>query len=426
MAPFSLRVPGEARMRSLKDNATIGVLAIAVGVMAGNVCAAFLFGLSYVTEARLDDPRFIWACPLLGLAVGLLVKFVARGEDTSVNAVIASVHDPTRVSSVRAGATLFFASLLTHLGGGSAGREGVGVFLGGVSAAIVARVSRTGPELSRILMVAGLAAGFTGTFGTPLAGLVFALEVVSFGRVSYDALLAVTAAAVASLLTTRLWPIQHGVLPVGDIPLLDAASAGHALMAGVVFGAAGLLFLWLLRAFGELARRAVPWDWARPAVGGLIIVGVFALTNSQTYLGLGLGILEESFNTPLPWFTSFAKSLLTAVTLGFGLKGGEVTPLFIVGSTLGNALETFVSLPFPLLAAMGLVAVLSGVTSTPLAGVVLGMELFGSEAGIFCALACVGSYLMVGRRGLFPAQSVVDPLAAGEGRGVRDAGLRTL
>ena len=150
----------------------------------------------------------------------------------------------------------------------------------------------------------------------------------------------------------------------------------------------------------------MPWVWLRPAVGGAVIACVFAWTQSQTYLGLGLFTIEESFNSPLPWFMNFLKSILTAFTLGFGFKGGEVTPLFFIGSTLGNALEGVLALPYPLLAAMGLVGVLAGVTNTPLAGVLLGMELFGADAGIYCAIACVGSYLVVGHRGLYSAQRV--------------------
>jgi H+/Cl- antiporter ClcA len=415
-------------VKALSEHTKAALLSVAVGILAGNVCAAFLFGLSYVTEIRLARPEFLLASPLIGLAVGLLTHFAGRGDELSVNAVLEGLHEPSKVVSLRTGGVVFVASLLSHLAGASVGREGVGVLLGGVCASAVARVLRVSREATRILLLAGISAGFTGTFGTPLAGLVFALEVASFGRVSYDGLLAVTVAAVASLLTTHLWPIQHASFPVGDIPALGALSASHALFAGLLFGLAGLLFLWCLRASENFARRLLPWPWTRPAVAGAVIAGLFLLTRSQTFFGLGLSTLEESFNTPLPWWLSFLKSGLTAFSLGFGFKGGEVTPLFFVGSTLGNALDGILLLPYPLLAAMGLVSVLAGVTNTPLAGVLLGMELFGAEAGIYCAIACVGSYLIVGHRGLYSAQKVGAAKSAGlrPEEGERIGALRNL
>lgn len=400
-------------MNALSEHTKAALLSVAVGTLAGNVCAAFLFALSYVTELRLAQPEILYASPLLGLLVGLLTHFVGRGDSLSVDAVLEGVHEPRKAVLLRTGAVVFVASLLSHLAGASVGREGVGVLLGGVCASFVARALKVSQEATRILLLAGISAGFTGTFGTPLAGLVFALELASFGRVSYHGLLAVTVAAVASLLTTHLWPIQHASFPVGDIPALGALSASHALFAGVLFGLAGLLFLWCLRASEKIAKRWLPWPWIRPAVAGVVLAGLFVATQSQTFFGLGLPTIEESFNTPLPWWASFFKSGLTAFSLGFGFKGGEVTPLFFVGSTLGNALDGILLLPYPLLAAMGLVSVLSGVTNTPLAGVLLGMELFGADAGIYCAIACVGSYLIVGHRGLYSAQKVGVAKASG-------------
>jgi H+/Cl- antiporter ClcA len=276
--------------------------------------------------------------------------------------------------------------------------------MGGALADQVAKACRLRPEDRRVLLMTGMSAGFAAVFGTPLAGAVFGLEVLAIGRLRYDALFPCVMAAIVADRVCLAWGVHHTVYAVGTVPPVTAASVLAVLLAGVVFGLAGLLFARATHRFGALMKRWVGYPPLRPFVGGLMVAGSVYLLHTQAYVGLGIPTIVAAFEHPLPWWDSVGKFAYTVVSLGSGFKGGEVTPLFFIGATLGNSLAPWLHLPFAMLAGLGFVAVFAGAANTPLATTIMAIELFGPAVAPFAAMACVASYLFSGHAGIYHAQ----------------------
>jgi H+/Cl- antiporter ClcA len=249
-------------------------------------------------------------------------------------------------------------------------------------------------------------------FGTPLAGAVFGLEVFLIGRLRYDALAPSFMAAVGADWVTRAWSVGHTPYPQVAAPPLAVGSLAAALLVGVLSGLTARGFVASVHAAQAWFGRLIEWPPLRPALGGALLLAlvwllsVTAVLDITRYLGLGVPTIVAAFAVPLPWYAFILKLILTALTLGSGFKGGEVTPLFFIGAALGSALAVVLPLPVALLAAMGFVAVFAGAANTPLACILMGMELFGLAAVPYFALACVVAYLTSGHGGIYGTQVV--------------------
>jgi H+/Cl- antiporter ClcA len=261
--------------------------------------------------------------------------------------------------------------------------------------------------------MAGVAAGFGAVFGTPLAGAVFGLEVLSVDAFAYDAIFPCFAASFAADYVTHAWRIHHTIYTVTQTAPLTPRNMLTAIVAGIAFGLCALAFARTTHAIGRVFKKRVAFAPLRPFIGGIIVaLAVFSIGTTK-YIGLGVPTIVASLSQHLPRYDFAAKFAFTTITLGSGFKGGEVTPLFFIGSTLGNALSSILPLPSSLLAAMGFVAVFSGAANTPIAGSLMALELFGPQAGAFAAIACVTSYLFSGQTGIYHAQRLVKPTPPG-------------
>lgn len=304
---------------------------------------------------------------------------------------------------------------VTHLLGGSAGREGTAIQMPGSLSDGFARAARLPGEDRRLVLIAAVSGGFSAVFSVPLAGAVFGLEVQSIGRIRYDAIVPALTASVVGFVSMHAIGLPHDVTPAVTLPAVELSLllAGKVALAALVFGLVSVLFSELTDGLKRAFAVLVGGPPLRPFAGGVLVVGLTLLVGSRDYLGLSLGLIDTALTgAPLLWYAFALKLLFTAVTLGAGFQGGEVTPLFVIGATLGATLAGPLDAPVELLAAVGFVAVFAAATNTPLACTIMGLELFGTGALPYLAIGCVVAYVFSSHRGIYSAQRVDTPKGA--------------
>ena len=382
-------------------------LAIVVAVLAGSASAFFLFALDWATRTREANRWLLWGLPFAGFAVGWVYLTLGRRVEAGNNLLIDEIHDPQSVVPLRMAPLVLAGTVISHLFGASIGREGTAVQMGGALADQLTHFFKLKHEDRRMVLMAGISAGFASVFGTPLAGAVFALEVLAIGRMRLDALLPCVVAAVVADQVGLMWGVQHTQYEVGLVPPITAWLLAAMVVAGALFGLAGKLFADGTHALSGVMKKHIAYAPLRPLLGGAVIAALVMWGSFDRYIGLGIPVMVEAFAHPLAPTDFLGKMVFTMASLGSGFKGGEVTPLFYIGATLGNALAPLLDAPFALLAAVGFVAVFAGAANTPIASTLMAMELFGAEIGVFAALACVMSYVCSGHSGIYRAQRVV-------------------
>jgi H+/Cl- antiporter ClcA len=393
-------------------------LALPVAVLSGSASAGFLWALERVTRLRWEHGWLLFLLPVAGLSVGLLYHFFGNRAEGGNNLIMEEIHEPGGGVPGRMAPLVLVGTLITHLCGGSAGREGTAVQMGGSIAGVYARLCRISPENVRVLLMAGIAAGFGSVFGTPLTGAIFALEVLVVGRMQYDALIPVLVASVVGDFVCSAWGIHHAIYRIDFVEaaenfhLFNGALLGKVVLAAVTFGLVSQLFSELTHAIKKQFARFIAFPPLRPFAGGVLIVALVYILGTRDYLGIGVTSPDPGATTILSAFTTTGatpwswwwKLLFTAVTLGSGFKGGEVTPLFFIGATLGHALAIPFGAPVDLFAGLGFIAVFAGATNTPLACTVMGIELFGAQHAVYFAVACFIAYLFSGHTGIYSGQ----------------------
>lgn len=395
-----------------------GLAGSLVGLMAGLASGAFLWMLERVIQLREGHLWLLWLLPVFGLISAWLYKRFGQAAEAGNRLVLDEVIDfQGRVPS-RMAPLVLVGTLLSHLGGASVGREGTAVQMGASLARSLGKLhgTRWGAWLrltesrQRLLLMAGVAGGFGSLFGTPVAGAVFGMEVIAIGKLHYEGLIICAAASFVGDWVCRGLGAPHARFLVEALPWsaglglkLLAFALPVALVAGGFSEASHGLARWV--------RQRISHPLLRPFVGGLLILGLVLVFRRTDFLNLGTIWFQPVLTGvgPIPSWAFAAKFLFTVVALGFGFKGGEVTPLFAIGALLGAACAPLLGVPVPYLGALGFAAVFATASNTPIASLLLGAELFGAAFLAPLALICFPAYILVGHRGIYGAHRVETP-----------------
>ncbi len=375
-----------------------------LSIVVGSTSALFLFLLQTVTIFRETHLWIMLFLPLAGIFIVWLYNRYAGRSQKGNNLILEEYYRPREAIPFRMAPLIVFTTLITHLFGGSAGREGTAVQYGATFADQFTNLFRFSKTERRILLMSGIAAGFASLFGTPWAGALFGLELVRVGKIRWKGIAPIITVAHLSNYICGLYGHLHTVYPqVGIAPTFSWVSIAWMMLASIIFGITSILFSLSIEGCTALFNK-IKLQWLRPFIGGIIILLCVYILGSTKHIGLGIPTILDAFQQQLPSYDFFIKIALTALTLSAGFKGGEVTPLFFIGATLGNALCLFIPLPMAFMVASGFIAVFAGCTKTPLACSVMGMELFGVEAALWFFIACAVSYVLSGKFGIYNSQ----------------------
>lgn len=383
------------------------ILAAITGFIVGAVGILFVKGLGRANLFRTEHPQIILGLPLAGLAIVFLYKISHYENDKGTNLVISTLHAETQIP-FRMAPLIFISTITTHLFGGSAGREGAALQLGGSIGNQLGRWFRLDEEDTELIVMCGMSAAFSAIFGTPLAAVIFAMEVGSIGLMHYAAFVpCMFASLIASEFATRAG-VHAEAFTITESVDFALVPALKIVLLGICCAIISMLFCQLLHASGHLLKKYLPNPYIRIVVASLAIIGLTIILGTSAYSGAGVNLIEEAFGGHSPKMAFLWKMIFTAITLGAGFKGGEIVPSFTIGATFGCLFGSLLGLSPSLCAAVAMVSVFCGVTNCPISSLLIGFELFGFGSMKYLLIGVAISYMLSGYTGLYSEQTIVN------------------
>lgn len=378
-----------------------------IGLIVGTVGSLFGHTLLRVNAFRAKYPTIILGLPAAGLLIVFLYRFFKNTDDGGTNMVISSIQSSTHIPFKMA-PLIFVSTAITHLCGGSAGREGAALQLGGSIANKLGKLFKLNEDDQHIIIMCGMSAGFSALFGTPMAAAIFSLEVVSIGIMHYSALVPCVSAAMIAHFVAVFFKVPPEVFPVTGIVGMNPVNFIKTAVFAALVGGVSVIFCIVLHTAEHWYKKMIKNPYLRISVAGCVVVLLATVLQTDIYLGSGMGIIEHIFHTgETEAYTFLLKMLFTALTLGAGFKGGEIVPSFCIGAAFGCAVAGLFGLPATLVAACGMVGLFCGVTNCPLTSLLISFELFGLEGMPYYLVTVAVSYMLSGYFGLYHAQKIM-------------------
>lgn len=382
------------------------VLATMVGLITGVVGSAFAHGLTYVTRLRTDNPQLILGLPIGGLMIIWFYQISHREHDKGTNMVLAAVREQDRVP-VRVTPLIFVSTLITHLFGGSAGREGAALQMGGSIGNGLARLLKLDRKSINSMIMCGMSGAFSALFGTPMAAAIFSMEVVSVGLMYYAALVPCVVSSLVALAVAQAFGVHGEHFTIIDMPEFALVPAVKILILAIFCAAVSAVFCQILHVVSDFTKAKIKNAYLRIVAGSILIILLSWILGTTDYLGAGMPVIERAMEGHVRPEAFFLKMIFTAITLGVGFKGGEIVPTLFVGATFGCFAGGLLGISPSLCAAVGMASVFCGVTNTPISTLLLALELFGMGAFPYMMLGIAVSYMLSGYSGLYHSQRIV-------------------
>lgn len=380
------------------------LLSILIGIISGLFIGVFLILLEKAVDLNLRYHWLIFILPLSGVFMTFLYNKFGGNSQKGNNIIIENINGSKEEIKFVMAPLVFMGTVLTHLFGGSVGREGTGVQIGGTIGNSLSKYLKSTTNEKKILLISGVAAGFSSVFGTPIAGTIFALEISSIGSFSYNSMVPALTAAIVGNSIVKFLGVKHSRYKIPPIEAFTLVNVLKVIIMSVCFGLASKLFIYMTKWFKDKLIKYCQNIYLKIFIGGSLMVIATLVIGNNLYNNLSLGLLSSAFDGNVPYFAFIIKLILTTLCLGAGYQGGEVTPLFVIGATLGATLSPVLGTPFAFAAALGLVGVFSGATNAPIASFMMYLELFGANNILFAIIVCVLTVFISGKKGIYASQ----------------------
>lgn len=382
------------------------LISVFIGLTVGAVGIGFHYSIDVVSELRNEHTWLIYLLPVGGAVIVLLYHLCKKDDDKGTNFILSAVRQSEKISVLTA-PLIFITSTITHLLGGSSGREGAALQLGGSIAYNFGKLFRLDENDKKTITMCGMSAAFSALFGTPVTAAVFAIEVVNVGVMHFSAIVPCAVSAIVGAKLAEISGVSPTAFILNGIPELDLLSVLKVSILSILCAVLSVIFCITMHKAEKIYSKFIPNRYLRIITGGVLVVLITLVVGTYDYNGAGMDIVAKALSGEAKYEAFILKIIFTALTLSAGYKGGEIVPVFFTGATFGNVAGKLLGLSPSFGAGIGLVSLFCGVTNCPITSIILSVELFGGEGLVFFLLSCAFSYMLSGYYGLYHEQKII-------------------